>query len=523
VGLYGAGLYGAGLYGFSTSAALIAVSPTSLVPGSGATTIAFVGSGTTWLSAAPVITASAGSLGARTATSDTTATATYTPPSTAQNVTFTDSTDSNTTAVMSIAPLVVIPAQVAGMPPQLVVEVSFATNPADPPIWVDITKYVERLTINRGRQRELDQVQAGVCTLDLENRDRRFDPTYVSGPYYPNVLPMRRLRVRATYNNTSFPLYSGYVESWGQHWNTWQDAIVPVTAADAFKVLNLAQLNTSFPVETSDQRVNDVLNTINWTVGGAAWIMGTSILGTTTILGPTGDRVVSPGSSTIQASVLADTSALQHLQDVTDTEMGLLFTDRVGAVTFYGRGHATNTTSAGTFGEAAGEMPYVDIQLAYDDTQIWNDARVTPQGGTQQTGTDLASQAQYYVRTLSKTSTLHNSDAEALGLAQALVVRFAQPSLQIISMTLDGEANPSVIYPEMLGRDLGERVTVRRRPVWGGMIEQISDIQGISIDYAAEGGVWSVTWRLTPADTSTYWVLGDPVKSKLATTTTLFF
>lgn len=423
-----------------------------------------------------------------------------------------------------LAPPIVIPPQIGIAPPLAVVEVAFASNPTGLPVWVDISAYVEAFSITRGRQRELDRVQAGTLSLRLNNMTRRFDPTNAAGPYFGNILPMRRIRVRATYNNTAFPLYSGYVESWGQEWHGWQDAVVTVTASDAFMVLNLAQVNTSFPIQTSDGRVNSVLNAIGWTIGGPAWLLDTSALDVTTVLGPTGDRVVNPGQSTIQASVLANTSALAHLQDVADSEFGLLFTDREGAVTFLGRlasAIGSSASNAGTFGEL--EMPYVDILLSYDDTDVWNDVRITPNGGSEQVAADGTSQAQYFVRTLARTS-LHNTGSDALGLAQMLLTRHKQPALQVSSMTLDGEVAPTAVYPQMLGRDIGDLVTVRRRPPAGGsMIEQVSIIQGIGVGYTAEGGIWSTMWRLSPADTATYWVLEDPMFGVLDSTSRLFF
>lgn len=508
--------------------ALTGIAPAALLVGSGPVTLLFTGTNTTWLSVGvPTITVSAGSLGTVTATSDTSAHAVFTPPVVVGNVVFTDTTDGSTTATVTISVFtpIVIPAQVPGMGPVLVVEVSFGTNPNDPPMWIDITNYVQgTLTINRGRQRELDQIQAGTMACVLDNRDRRFDVTFTTGPYFPNVRPMRRIRARATYNGSNYPLFSGYVQSWGQQWTGWQDATVPITASDAFLPLNLAQLNTAFPSETSDQRVNDVLSTIGWTIGGPAWTLGVSALGSTAVVGPTGDRVISPGLSTLQPSTLANTSALQHLQDVTATEMGFLFTDRDGAVNFHGRSAIVNTTSQGTFGEGQGEMPYVDVEMLYDDTLIFNDIELTRVGGIQQSAQDTTSQTQYYLRTLSNTSVLNNSDNETFSLATALLGKYAQPTLQISAMTLDGWADPSNIFPHMLGHEIGDRVTVRRRPPGGGqMLEQVSTIQGIAITYVVEGGDWTTTWRLTPADTLNYWTLNDSVLSVLGSTTHLFF
>jgi hypothetical protein len=82
--------------------------------------------------------------------------------------------------------------------PTLTVECAFGSDASNAsPSWQEITDYVREVRIRRGRQFELDRIDASTLALKLDNSDRRFDPSYVSGPYYPNVLPMRRMRVRA--------------------------------------------------------------------------------------------------------------------------------------------------------------------------------------------------------------------------------------------------------------------------------------------------------------------------------------
>lgn len=423
--------------------------------------------------------------------------------------------------------IVVPPPPPSTLHPVPIVEIAFQTNPFVPPIWVDVSAYVESFSINRGRNRELDQMQAGTLQMVLSNLDRRFDPTYTGSPYgNANIRPVKRIRVRAAYSGSIYSLFSGFIESWGMEWHGFADSVAPITASDAFKPLNLAKLNTTFPVQTSDLRINAVLDAVSWTVGSPQWILGDAILGllgSTTVLGPTGDRSVAPGQSVIAASALADTSALQHMQDVAASEFGLLFIDHDGVLTFVNRNAvATAQRMWATFGEQ--EYPYVDITLAYDDTDIWNQVRVTASGGVVQIAEDAASKAAYFTRTLTL-STLQNSDAQALSLATLLLSRHKDPSLQITAMTLDGDANPNAIYPHMLGRDLGSQVTVVRRPPYGGSpITQLSSIQGIAVNYsAADGGEWGAQWRLAPVDITSYWILGDPVQGILGTSTRLFF
>lgn len=448
-----------------------------------------------------------------------------------------DSVSSPATGVWTVGPVKVIatggPVGVVITPPPgtvtahpiPIVEIAFASNPWQSPIWVDVSRWVEAFSYNRGRNRERDQVFAGTMQMTLDNRDRRFDPTFSGSPYAGQILPMRKIRVRASYNNSIYSLFNGYVQSWGQEWSGWADATVPLTASDGFLPMNLAQLNTSYPAQTSDQRISAVLDTIGWTVGGSQWTLGDpvlGILGSTTVLGPTGDRSIGPGQAIIAASTLTNTAALQHIQDVTTSEFGMFFINHDGVATFFGRNRLVLAQqNQATFGEQ--ELPYVSITMAYDDTDIWNDIRITASGGVTQVASDITSQAQYFKRTLA-INTLQNSDPQALGLANLLLSRHKQPALQITSVTLDGDANPAAIYPQMLTRELADTVTAIRRPPGGGLaIVQPSTIQGINTSYSAEGGEWSTIWRLSPTDTSNYWLLGDVVQGLLGTSTRLFF
>jgi len=404
------------------------------------------------------------------------------------------------------------------------VELALSTNPTAPPTWIDVSQWVQSFSINRGRQRELNSIQTGTAQILLDNRDRRFDPANTSSPYYPNILPMRRIRISAVWNGVAIPQFTGYVESWLQTYSGWADANVPLTASDGFKVLNLAQLNTTFNQERSNIRIGNVLTTIGWTVGGAQWTLGDpvlGILGSTTVLGPTGDRSLGVGLMQIQTSILSKTSALAHMQDVTTTENGVLFMNKTGQVQFIGRA-ASPSPSLATFGEQ--ELLYTGLTFQFDDNLIFNDVRMTRLGGVEQVASDAPSQVNYFMRTISFSNTLHVIDNNAQSMASYLLNRYKQPFLEVVGMQLDGTADPSNLWPQILGREIGDVITVRRRPPGGGQpIEQVSAIQGISMAYSAQNNDWLAAWWLNATDQTRYWILGDPVMGLLGTTSQLFY
>jgi len=51
-------------------------------------------------------------------------------------------------------------------------------------IFFDVTERVRNFSIRRGKSRQLDNYQAGACSVTLSNNDRAFDPTYTASPFY---------------------------------------------------------------------------------------------------------------------------------------------------------------------------------------------------------------------------------------------------------------------------------------------------------------------------------------------------
>ena len=126
--------------------------------------------------------------------------------------------------------------------------ISFDDASESTPTWHYITAFLRGFTTSRGRGNELARVDAGTITLTLDNRDRRFDPTYAAGPYYPNVTPMNRIWHRVRYGGETIDIFKGYVESWPQEWpSKGYDAVANVTAVDEFKVLALDHLPVTDP------------------------------------------------------------------------------------------------------------------------------------------------------------------------------------------------------------------------------------------------------------------------------------
>jgi hypothetical protein len=133
--------------------------------------------------------------------------------------------------------------------PQLVTEVAFASDPlASSYTWTDISTYVRSVNgvqVRRGKQTEVETTASSSLSMTLDNRDRRFDPTYASGPYYGNLKPRKAIRIRALWGGTHYPVFQGFVDGWPQDYYFRRDASVRLTAYDALAIAGQVEIQSA--------------------------------------------------------------------------------------------------------------------------------------------------------------------------------------------------------------------------------------------------------------------------------------
>lgn len=363
------------------------------------------------------------------------------------------------------------------------------------PIWTDVTPYQTegQTTIRRGSSRvdsPILQYDPGTLSMPLADPDRRFDPSNLAGPYVDpvtgktRVTAMRAVRVRASWASVDYELWRGVADDFTSVWYDPGHCVTTLTATDAFKVfqgINRAAGALVGAGETSGARVNRILDAASW---------------------PAGDRLISDGNTTVQETDLSG-DVLSQLRQVADTEIGELYVDGGGRLVFRNRlalmQDTRSNTSQATFGDSGTELPYTDLQQATDDATFYNKTRVTRAGGTEQTAQDTASQALFYERTyVPSTQPILETDAAALTYAQWLLAVSSEPEIRFTSMTIEPASDPANLWPQALGRQIGDRITIRRRPPGGGsLIERDCFIRGIEHRFGNEE--WSTVWALQDA------------------------
>lgn len=368
--------------------------------------------------------------------------------------------------------------------PTLLVRIAHDSAPfAAVPSWTDYPTALMLFSIRRGRQHELDRMEAGTSTIVLLN---------TSGLLWPNVTatikPCQRINIRATYNAITYDLYTGFIESWQPDFilRPIKGAVMVLTCTDligAFASLNLN--SAGYAEELSGTRVHNVINDLAWL----------------------GAHDLDAGqSSVIATGALVNENAMSHLGDVQLAEQGIVFVQGDGDVEFqdrHARLKAPYLVSNGIFGDDAGELGYHAIEFAYDNTYIYNDVRMTREGGAEQTASDATSQLAYGKRTLSRTGLQLVSNAEALSQAQYLLSQYKDPAMRVRAIIIRPGVSEASLYPLVLGLDISARITVRLNQA---VIDEDYHIEGISHDFDASTQMWETKWELSPASTEIYWV-----------------
>lgn len=426
-----------------------------------------------------------------------------------------------------------------GEQPTLIIEIDFAAEPTTGTRqWTDVTEWVRSASWQTsGRQHELQRTDAGTLTVLLDNNDARFDPTNTNSTYYPGVKRMRWIRARAYWQSAYYTRWTGLVESWSQEWpSAGHDATCVVRATDAFKILSLYDLgDLSFTETTTGGRIAEVLDVVGCGVGS-----------------------IDAGQTTIpdDGPLSVGTKALSYIQDIAETENGLVFADQDGNIRFQDRHYRINETtslvSIATIGDGATvgdtlvleedgvsqirlednsgslapeeasaaveEIPYATGQLDYDDSDVWPTVQVTPKDGTLETASNVISQSLHFDRVLSRTS-MSDSQVEALAAAQWLSGIYADPAPRIPTVELQGRADSSW-WTTILGITMSQRYTWIRRAA-----ETISTdvhVERITETVDPYQG-WRTSLQFSPATNSSYWLLETAGFGELDETATLAY
>lgn len=292
--------------------------------------------------------------------------------------------------------------------------------------------------------------------------------------------------------SVTFDVFNGFIDDWEIDWEGDYESEVNLPCSDGFVVLaDYARTALGAPVganELTGARVNRILDSVGWSASL---------------------RDIATGNTQVQGTTLAD-DALTELFLVSDTEIGEFYQNAAGVMVFRNRrALMTDTRSVqvqahfGDGGDTMGEIPYHHVSIKYSAEQLVNEVRIARTGGTQQTVIDTASKAKYRrTRTYERTDLLMTSDGEAQAHASWILYISKDAELRFEELVIEPQKDEEVLFPQCLAREIGDRISVKRRPPdnTSSFSEQISRevfIRGVKHEIGQWR--WTTTFQLQSA------------------------
>lgn len=385
--------------------------------------------------------------------------------------------------------------------------------------WTDLSAYVRSFEITRGSSRydgPLLRFEAGTATVVLSNTDFRFNPADQAFPIGTGVYvdgngsqlrPGKWFRIKATYGGTTYTLWKGRADAWDCSWpgGGKGDGICTLTGTDLTKFLQDGTHLQPYvgAVETSGARIEGLLN----------WIVG---LGIPITVDATQLLLIDTGLSNMQAGTV--TADWDSIQAAADNEIGQLYVRGDGYIVFHQRdviALAVATGSTVVVGDGGGtELKFQDIHLVQDDVQIKNFVTATISGGSEQFKSDNSSWSEYGIHSADYSGLLLTTDTEAKDYAGYIVATSSGArneggalllygDVRIDRLEVDPRIDPTNLYPQVLGRDLTNLITVKFRPPGIGSLGGTAVLQRnafiIGIQHTASPTEWKTVWSLMDA------------------------
>lgn len=287
---------------------------------------------------------------------------------------------------------------------------------------VDVSDQTIRASINMGYNLLQNAFQAGQATFRVVDPNGDFNPTNTLSPYYGYLTPLRKIRFSATYNAVGYFLFSGYITAYNYTYPKDQEiGYVDLVCVDAFRLLNLAGITSVASAtagQTTGTRIGKILDQVSF---------------------PNSLRSIDGGSTTVQADPGNVRTALAAIQNCEFSEQGAFYIDGAGNATFKSRANiqAAAAATPTKFANDGTGIPYFNINPAFDDKLIINQATITRVGGTAQTASDSASITKYFPHSVNYDNVMVQTDADALDIARAYVATRAETTQRIDAITLD--------------------------------------------------------------------------------------
>jgi hypothetical protein len=364
-------------------------------------------------------------------------------------------------------------------------------------LFADLTYLVESVTITRGRNRQLDQFNAGTATVVFDNSSRILDPLNESSPYWQGapynatgVLPRNPIVI----SSNGIPIYTGLITDWNLAYDIQPNGDrMYAQCSDAFTVLANQALNQVTPArQLSSDRVNTVLSYPEINYQGA--------------------RAIGTGTSYLGAyQIDQDTEVLNYLQQVTTSEQGYLYVSANGTLTFKGRSAVLNPVSGATFNTIGTGLPMQSIENQFGDELLYNYIITQSPAGAVQTTSSATSIAAFQTQQYALTNLLNDTTAEVAALGNYLLGKYKDPVLRFTGISTELTALDTANQNICLALDLTSIATVVMAYSTGtpATVSQTLIVSGVSHNITPQSHIISYTFEST--DGNQYLTLNNAI------------
>ena len=294
----------------------------------------------------------------------------------------------------------------------------------------DISDIVITANTRRGRNREIDKIQAGYAVITLIDENGDFNPDNTASPYYGKLVPGKKLRLYPLWDDGTgefrYPdIFTGYITNYITKFSMGVDSAnqIVIEAYDGIKIFNsisITDVAGAAAGDTSDTRIGEILDEIAW---------------------PSSLELFETSEIELDDDQGELRTVLDALRQVEDTEAGLIFFDGSGVLQFKNRAtvnQAPSIDDAYKFSDNGIDTSYNDIKFVQDDATLLNKITVVSYNGSNEAiAVNTTSQDTYFVRSAERQNVLLSATSDLQDLADTLLANYQDSSLQIERIVLN--------------------------------------------------------------------------------------
>ena len=213
---------------------------------------------------------------------------------------------------------------------------------------------------DRGREAELEHAAAGILELTLRNDTGKYSPENSSSVLSPNVLPGRRIRVWAVYDDTGAKhLWRGFIEKFVPLPASADGKLCYILAVDGFDQLARDTIEAPATGIFKDKRPGEDPGPVETILDEAGWPTGTGA----------GRRTIEDSGTSYEDFEhwwVHDQSPLEALRDIEESDRSFMYVDEEGRFVYEDRHHRHKDAGGGVADHLTSQATFTDTMKTFN-------------------------------------------------------------------------------------------------------------------------------------------------------------